>query len=343
MDRRSEFVSICIPAYNGKKYISAAIESAIRQTHENTEILVVDDCSTDDTSDIAAEYRRFDDRIRLIANTVNLGLVGNWNRCISLAEGRWIKFLFQDDVLAPQCVETMLAAGEEGWPFVTCDRDFIFDESISENLRSLYARNRIRNRAAFDGTDGLSAVNFSLLMLDGLHENFVGEPTCTLIRADWLARVGQFNPAVRQLCDVEYWVRLGCNVGVRYVPQQLASFRVHADSATARNMQESGNFTDSLDKLAIAAAAAHAPECGSLREVARTQRASSLLDSFRTRRRNCYTWAIENAAKVVGSNSVMERYEEFILACPEARVGKLQRIRHQATRLWFRHIRQLGR
>lgn len=92
-------VSICVPTYNGSAHLHQTIESARTQTFGDFELLIVDDDSSDDTFAIAAEFARIDSRIRVHRNSQRLGLAGNWNRCLELASGEWIKFLFQDDYL----------------------------------------------------------------------------------------------------------------------------------------------------------------------------------------------------------------------------------------------------
>src|SRR6266498_4705624 len=104
-------VSICIPTYNGAAYLADCLDSALAQTYREFELLLVDDGSTDDTVKIAEDYERRDSRIRLVSKGKNLGLVQNWNRCVKLAQGDWIKFLFQDDLLDSSCLTRMLEAG----------------------------------------------------------------------------------------------------------------------------------------------------------------------------------------------------------------------------------------
>src|SRR5438045_2978412 len=100
-------VSICVPTYNGARWIGEAIESALGQTFGEFELLIVDDASTDDT--LERVRRVSDPRIRIERNERNLGLVGNWNQCVRLARGEFVKFLFQDDLLYPTCLERMLS------------------------------------------------------------------------------------------------------------------------------------------------------------------------------------------------------------------------------------------
>jgi glycosyltransferase involved in cell wall biosynthesis len=76
-------VSVLIPTYNYARYLSQTIESVLAQNFDDMEILIVDDCSRDNTMEILEKYRRLDDRIRVFLNTSNLGMVNNWNRALS--------------------------------------------------------------------------------------------------------------------------------------------------------------------------------------------------------------------------------------------------------------------
>src|SRR6202012_1522948 len=110
-------------------------DSAIHQSYGNIEIIIVDDGSTDDTYSIVKDYRAKDSRIKVFRNEKNLGLVGNWNRCMELTTGEWIKFLFQDDYLAPDCIATMVQAIEADDKIVTSTRRLIIEESVSPLAR----------------------------------------------------------------------------------------------------------------------------------------------------------------------------------------------------------------
>jgi glycosyltransferase involved in cell wall biosynthesis len=103
-------ISVLLTAYNRERYIAAAIESVLGQTFEDFELLVVDDCSSDGTVEIARSYERTDRRVRVVVNPRNLGQFPNRNHAASLARGRYLKFHDSDDLMYPHCLETMVAA-----------------------------------------------------------------------------------------------------------------------------------------------------------------------------------------------------------------------------------------
>ncbi len=99
-------VSVIIPAYNTEKYIAKAIESALEQTLQNLEVVVVDDGSSDGTVDVVKQFT--DPRVRLLVNPRNLGAGGARNRALEAAQGDWVAVLDSDDWYAPQRLERLL-------------------------------------------------------------------------------------------------------------------------------------------------------------------------------------------------------------------------------------------
>ena len=100
-------ISILIPTFNREKYIEECIQSAINQTFDDYEIVVVDNSSTDRTWEIINEYALKYKNIRAFRNNTNVGPVKNWQRCINEARGAYCKFLFSDDLLFPNCLHEL--------------------------------------------------------------------------------------------------------------------------------------------------------------------------------------------------------------------------------------------
>src|SRR5688572_8967364 len=96
-------LSVCIPVYNCGPYIKEAIDSVLNQDFKDFELIIVDNRSTDNTVSIVKDYK--DSRIKLIENDTNIGLLGNWNKAVSLATGQYIKLLPADDFIYPGCLK----------------------------------------------------------------------------------------------------------------------------------------------------------------------------------------------------------------------------------------------
>jgi glycosyltransferase involved in cell wall biosynthesis len=115
MNRSSQpLVSIVTPVYNGAEYLSECIESVLAQTYQNWEYTIVNNCSTDDSMEIARRYAARDGRIRIYNNEQFLRVIANHNaalRQISPAS-KYCKFVFADDWIFRECIERMVAVAE---------------------------------------------------------------------------------------------------------------------------------------------------------------------------------------------------------------------------------------
>lgn len=95
---KKDLVSIITPVYNAEKFIAETIESVLKQTYSNWELILVNDCSKDNSEKIIKKYCKYDERIKLINNKVNSRAAISRNNGIEKAEGRYICFLDADDL-----------------------------------------------------------------------------------------------------------------------------------------------------------------------------------------------------------------------------------------------------
>ena len=100
-------VSIVMPSYNTAKYIKETIDSVLNQTYSFWELIIVDDCSTDETDEVVKPYLK-DERIRYLKNIKNSGAAVSRNRALQEAKGRWIAFLDSDDLWEPDKLQKQL-------------------------------------------------------------------------------------------------------------------------------------------------------------------------------------------------------------------------------------------
>lgn len=101
-------VSIIMPSYNTATYIAASIKSVLAQTYTNWELIIIDDCSTDNTDEIVKPFLT-DKRIKYLKNKQNSGAAITRNRALREAKGKWIAFLDSDDLWVPQKLEKQLS------------------------------------------------------------------------------------------------------------------------------------------------------------------------------------------------------------------------------------------
>lgn len=144
----SELVSIVMPNYNGAKYVKETIDSVLAQTYTNWEILFVDDCSKDDSVEIARSYG--DPRIRILQNETNGGAATSRNYALREAKGRWIAFLDSDDLWEKDKLEKQIAfMKDNGYAFSYTDYREI-DESGAPLQKLVTGPKKVTKRKMFN-------------------------------------------------------------------------------------------------------------------------------------------------------------------------------------------------
>ena len=244
-------VTVCVPLYNGERYLRECVDSVLAQTYSDFELLLVDDGSTDQTVAIAKHYVSLDSRVRMTQNPRNLGLVANWNRCVELANGEWIKFVFQDDAIEPHCLAKMLDHARGAILLVACQRAIVFEDGTEPSVRKWYLAHRAMAGELFSSRHLVSAARCQEWALDRFGINLLGEPSAVMVHRTAFEKFGFFNPALIMACDLEFWTRVSIHSGAAFVPDDLAMFRVHKQATSAGVHARRGFRMNILDNLVI--------------------------------------------------------------------------------------------
>jgi glycosyltransferase involved in cell wall biosynthesis len=162
-------VSVLMTAYNRKKYIAEAIESVIASTYQNLELIIVDDCSVDNTVDIAKSYSEKDSRIRVYVNEKNLGDYPNRNRAASYATGEYLMYVDSDDKITFDALKYIVESFHEfpqsnhsaiyyindiTLPFLSGSEDTLRNHFFGKNILSGGPGSRVFKRDFFKLMDG---------------------------------------------------------------------------------------------------------------------------------------------------------------------------------------------
>lgn len=230
-------VSICIPTYNGDKYLRQCLDSCLEQNFKDYEIIICDDGSGDETVAILESYAKRHSLIRFYKNEKNLGLVENWNKCVREARGQWIKFVFQDDYISSNCLSTFVNAIEETSTFMVCARNFVLPKNSGQETFNYYTTKvrTLENTGKYTSNQFSPAV-LSSIAIENMCMNFIGEPSLIFFKKELVSKIGYFNTNLKQICDFEFAFRVGINYGITYVPEQLCAFRIHQTSTTSTNL-----------------------------------------------------------------------------------------------------------
>ncbi|MGP8200420.1 MAG: glycosyltransferase family 2 protein [Limisphaerales bacterium] len=217
-------ISVLIPTYNYARFLPEAIESVLAQDFADFELLIVDDCSADNTAAVVQPFCARDARVRFSVNAANLGLANNWNHCLDQARGEYIKFLFGDDKLChSQALGKMIALLERhSSATLAAAARVILDEK--SKVVDVY-------QDLAEGCHNGRKIITACLMENG--KNLVGEPSAVLFRKSD-ARRG-FDARHRQIVDVEMWFHLLEKGDLAYTREPLCAFRCHPLQQTERN------------------------------------------------------------------------------------------------------------
>lgn len=130
-DKQNPLITIVIPVYNREMFICEAIESALKQTYKNIEIVVIDNNSSDRTLTRTFDLVSENSKVTIVKNSKNVGPVLNWLEGVHLSKGSYIKILFSDDILMPTCVSELYEALEfdSGFSLSSC----LVGENISKS------------------------------------------------------------------------------------------------------------------------------------------------------------------------------------------------------------------
>lgn len=132
MFRREPKVSIVVPVYNREDLILETLNSAVRQTYKNVEIIVVDNKSEDKTFDIIKKFSKKYQNVNVFQNEKNIGPIKNWQKCVEYSTGEYIKILWSDDLIDEKFIEKTL-------PYLVDNKDvgFVFTgvEVFDRNTR----------------------------------------------------------------------------------------------------------------------------------------------------------------------------------------------------------------
>ena len=215
---KQPLVSVAMCTYNGEKFINQQLDSILSQTYGNLEVVIVDDCSTDDTFNIINEYARKDDRVKCFKNEINLGYNKNFERAIKLTTGELIAISDQDDIWLPHKIESLLNNIGDHW-LIFSNSSLINDEGEPQKDTILYGYN-----PAIHGYKGLLVANFitghTTLFKREFLNNFLPVPSAGFYDW-WMGFVALYHQKITFLDEV------------------LTQYRVHDDSVIQKR-QNSG-------------------------------------------------------------------------------------------------------
>ncbi len=210
-------VSIIIPCYNGSDYIGEAIESVLAQSCKDWELIIIDDASTDDSTDIVKKYCT-NKKISILKNKKNLGIAGTKNKGILKSKGEFIAFLDQDDIwdnnklsLQTKRLQQDSSAG------VICTGMLFIDSQA--NATTIFK--------GFDDKDQQE-------LIKNLYITPVNSSSTMMIRRSCIDKTGAFDQSLKGWDDYELLMRIGLDFKILYEAALLVKKRIHPGGAQHR-------------------------------------------------------------------------------------------------------------
>jgi len=209
----SKLVSIVLPTYNGEKFIKDSIESILSQTYTNWELIVVNDCSSDNTLKIIEEYAKKDSRINIVINSTNLKLPASLNVGFSYAKGDYYTWTSDDNMFRDDALEIMVNYLEKNKKIdlISCDINF-----VAEDQSFLYVLSDIAERKN---------------ALELIKKCNVG--ACFMYTKEIAQKVGEYDTSMFCAEDYDFWCRLALEGNIKYVKDCPYYYRVNSQSLTA--------------------------------------------------------------------------------------------------------------
>ncbi len=212
-------ISVIMSVYNGETYLAEAIESVRKQTFQNWELVVINDCSKDSTAEILADFAQKDDRIKVHTNEVNLKLPTSLNKAIALAEGKYIARMDADDICLPDRLE----------------KQFKFMEANSDvalsSCRFMTVKNGVYASGGAGGRCDSAALKAMLLVANPiLHPGVIAKAEV----------MKKFNYDTTLTCteDLELWTRMAiANQKMEILPECLLIYRLHDKQITSTTLE----------------------------------------------------------------------------------------------------------
>jgi glycosyltransferase involved in cell wall biosynthesis len=217
-------VSVLIPSYNHERYVAEAIESVLNQTVSDLELIIIDDCSSDNSRKIIEQYSSTDSRVRAFFHEKNMGIARGINEFFDLALGEYASFLGSDDVWFPSKLEQQLAIITENPDSIMWSEGIIIDKNGSPTGKTT--------------TQLLSAPKRKSgnLFQDLLKEDFILGQSALFRTAD--AKAVKLSEAFAYVNDHLFFVELAKNHSFLFTDQPLVKYRLHGENITSKNEQK---------------------------------------------------------------------------------------------------------
>lgn len=219
-----DLISIIIPVYNVEKYLPECIESVLKQTYENVEILLIDDGSTDNSGKICDEYAEKDTRIKAV-HKENGGVSSARNKGLDIAQGEYITFIDADDFVAENYVQVLYKSLKQNNSDLSFCKYSYFEDNNFKSCEEILPNKIIVNKSSKEFRDFLTR-------FISYKNNFMGSSCRILYRKENVGAI-RFNQEIKIAEDLLFVLKMIFNVGsLSFVKESLYFYRVNRQSVS---------------------------------------------------------------------------------------------------------------
>lgn len=213
-------ISLIMSVYNGEDYLEETIESVLRQTFTEWELIIINDCSTDSTANILAKYAEQDARVQVHTNEVNLRLPSSLNKAMSFAQGKYIARMDADDICMPDRLEKQYAFMET------------HPEVDLSSCRFMTIKNGVVSSGGCGGKNDVASIKAMLLVTNPiLHPGIIA-------KAEVIRELG-YDKTFTCTEDMELWTRfIMAGYQVEILPEYLMIYRLHDKQITKTTLEK---------------------------------------------------------------------------------------------------------
>jgi glycosyltransferase involved in cell wall biosynthesis len=230
-------VTVIIPNYNHERYLPKRIESVLKQTYHNLEVLLLDDCSPDHSREIIAEYAARDSRIRPIFNEQNSGSTfKQWNKGIKLAKGKYIWLAESDDYADESFLEVLVSRLEAdvGIGVAYCDSWSVDEHNhIIGTWNDFYAE-----LDPWQWTKDFTVEGKQLLSKFMSYRNIIPNASAVVMRRVIVEQAGLADETFRVNGDWIFWARILAISKINFTTEKLNFFRQHTNNVRSATITD---------------------------------------------------------------------------------------------------------
>lgn len=232
-NQNQPLISVVMAVYNGEKYLKEAIDSILKQSYKKFEFIIINDGSTDNSYNILKEYKEIDDRIILIENIENKGLIYSLNRGLHLSNGKYIARMDADDISEKNRFSEQIKFLEKHKDVAMCST---YIKMFKDNFKLLSKK--------FGSETEAEKIRTILLF-----KNYIAHPT-VMIRKNIIDKYNlKYNLEDKGMEDYGLWLYLSKHEKIVTIPKYLLKYRFLGTSISSKTLEDIENHKIKLKKI----------------------------------------------------------------------------------------------